>query len=207
MIRASSIVCPPGKCSSRVLPMGSSGPRVRSLPGALLAGSRATILSTISGESMLLPSELAYLCRMASRTLSTRSSSLTSTLVAEAPGLFTHIFLNMFGSAAGTYLGLVVVIDGIDGMGGTGGGGVSGSLLESTGVPVLVLAVEGLVLVLPAEDEAPLSRRRDREERDLDRRRSPEEPMSVPLRLRRRGILILSNPIFPIHYNHLYMRQ
>jgi hypothetical protein len=74
-------------------------------------------------------------------------------------------------------------------------------------VPVLVLAVEGLVLVLPAEDEAPLSRRRDREERDLDRRRSPEEPMSVPLRLRRRGILILSNPIFSIQHGHLYMRQ
>jgi hypothetical protein len=191
--------------------MDSSGPRMRSLPGALLVGSRATILSTISGESMLLPSELAYLCRMASRTLSTRSSSLTSTLVADAPGLFTHIFLNMLGSAAGAYRGLVVVMDGIDGMGGTGGGGVSGSLLLSTGVPALVLVVEGLVLVLvlPAEDEAPLSRRREREERDLDRRRSPEEPMRPPLRLRRRGILILSNPIFqvPVLYNHLYMRQ
>lgn len=73
MMRASSMVCPPGKCSSRVLPMGSSGPRTRSLPGALVAGSRVTIFSTISGESMLLPRELAYLCRMASRTLSTKS--------------------------------------------------------------------------------------------------------------------------------------
>ena len=42
---------------------------------------------------MLRPRELAYFRRMTSRTLSTRSSSATSTLVGEAPGRFTQIFL------------------------------------------------------------------------------------------------------------------
>lgn len=65
-------------------------------------------------------------------------------------------------------------------MGGTGGGGEAESLLVGAGVSVVVV---------PAEDA--LSRRR---ERDLERRRSLE-PMSDPLRLRRRGILILSKPI------------
>jgi len=59
----------------------------------LFACSREHIFKVISGESIDLPKELAYFCRMASRTVSTRSSSLTTTRVAEAPGRLTHIFL------------------------------------------------------------------------------------------------------------------
>lgn len=169
IIRASSIVWPPGKWSSRVLPIGSSGPKVRSLPGTWVVGSLVKILRMMSGESIVLPRELAYLLRMASRTLSTKSSSLTSTRVAEAPGLFTHIFLGISGSGA--------CLTTMVGTGGTGGGGEPG-------------------VVVPAEEE--VSRRRDR---DLERRRSLE-PMTEPLRLRRRGILILSNPMAAHLFRH-----
>lgn len=74
-------------------PIDSSGPRVRSVGIFLLACSRETIFRVMSGESMDLPRELAYLCNIMSRTVSTRSSSLTVTSVAEAPGRLTHIFL------------------------------------------------------------------------------------------------------------------
>lgn len=53
------------------------------------------ILRVMSGASMVRPRELAYLLRMTSRMLSTKSSSPTSTLVDDAPGLFTHTFLCM----------------------------------------------------------------------------------------------------------------
>jgi hypothetical protein len=179
IIRASSIVCPPGKCSSSVLPISSSGPRARSSLSELFA-SRDRIFRITSGESMDLPREFLYFCRMASRTLSTRSSSLTSTRVADAPGLFTHIFLSMAHSGA-----CLIVIAGI---GGTGGGGVEGWMGVGAG------------LVSARVEEVSLRR-----DRDLERLRSLE-PMTEPLRLRSRGILILSNPIvahfFP-HATHL----
>ena len=95
--------------------MDSSGPRVRSLPSDLVDGSRVKIFRTMSGESIVLPRELEYLFRIASRTLSTRSSSGTSTRVADAPALLTHIFLLMAGSGA-----CLTEMEGIEGTGGTG---------------------------------------------------------------------------------------
>lgn len=172
MMRASSINCPLGKWSSSVLRIDSSGPSTLSLLEPLPVESRVAILSVMSGESILLPSEFAYFIRIASRTLSTRSSSSTSILVPdEAPVLLTHIFLFIATDCCTCRLG----------MGGTGG--------MSVVVTVTVLALRDGVSRVGG-----CSRVRDR---DLDRRRlSLElEPTNEALRERTKGILILSNPM------------
>ena len=79
--------------------MASSGPSCLSL-GTFLFCSRVIILSVISGASILLPNELAYLCSITSRTLSTRSSSFTLTRVEEAPGRRTQILRCIGGDGA-----------------------------------------------------------------------------------------------------------
>src|SRR5271168_4305123 len=90
IIRASSIVWPEGYAASRVLPICSSGPKVRSLLALLFAESLVMILSVTSGESKLRPNEFAYFLRIMSRTSSTRSSVPKETCVGDEPGLFTH---------------------------------------------------------------------------------------------------------------------
>jgi hypothetical protein len=91
IIRASSTVWPVGYAASRVFPMCSSGPKMRSGLALLLAASLLTSLSVTSGESKLRPNEFAYLRRITSRTSSTRSSAPTITCVGDEPGLLTQI--------------------------------------------------------------------------------------------------------------------
>ena len=135
------------------------------------------ILRVMSGESMFLPSEFAYLLRIASRTLSTRSSSCTSTRVAEAPGLLTHIFLN------------IVAWTTCRGMGGTGGDRSLVGVVRAAAVVVVLVVAEDAGCSSAAEVSG--------RDRDLDLARRDLSPIIEPLRLRIKGIRILSNPIYP----------
>jgi hypothetical protein len=124
IIRASSIFWPPGKWSSRVRPTGSSGPNTLSCPPVVaLSWSLATIFKVMSGESMVLPSEFAYFNRITSRRLSTRSSLLTSTRVADAFGRLTHTLRSCIAGATVTESGACRV----------GGRGVAGADGEGWG--------------------------------------------------------------------------
>lgn len=98
---------------------------------------------------MLRPRELAYLCKMTSRMLSTRSSSATSTLVGEAPGRFTHIFRSISsrrscrGAERVGRLGTV----GVEGcwMRTTGGGGFASDAMVAESKEVGLFEREGVV--------------------------------------------------------------
>lgn len=108
----------------------SSGPKTRSCGTLLLACSLDTIFRVMSGESIDLPREFAYFRNITSRTVSTRSSSLTATRVADAPGRLTHIFFCIISSSSS---------DGADWVGDNAGdgagkgqpGGSSGSVAHS----------------------------------------------------------------------------
>ena len=111
--------------------MDSSGRKTWSAGAFLLACSLAIILSVMSGESMDRPKEFAYFFRITSRTVSTRSSSLTATRVADAPGRLTHIFLCIISSSSSN------AIDGA-GDGAGEGTGKPGARCGSAGCPAVV---------------------------------------------------------------------